>query len=64
TYQYDRPEFIGMNLIKIIAPEQRQVLTQNKNILDTRGSGTFETIHIRKDSTAIPLEISSRMVEI
>jgi len=64
TYQYDRSEFIGMNLIKIIAPGQRQVLNKNKNILDTRGSGTFETIHIRKDATTIPLEISSRMVEI
>lgn len=64
SYQYDRSELIGMNLFKIISPEKRQDVKDSKVILDVKGSGTFETVHLRKDNTTFPVEISARMVEI
>ena len=64
SYQYERPEFIGMSLNRIISPGESRIVSENRKILDIRGSGTFETIHLRRDSTDFPVEISARMVEI
>lgn len=64
SYQYERSEFIGMSLNRIISPVESQIVIENRKILDIKGSGTFETIHIRRDSTDFPVEISARMVEI
>jgi len=64
SYQYSRDELIGMKLEKIRAPETlSQLLDQFKNVSEN-GSATFETLHIRKDKTIFPVEISSRFVTI
>ncbi len=64
TYQRERNELIGMNISKIRAPGTIKDLNKEKKILDERGYATFETAHIRKDGTIIPVEISARKVEI
>ena len=64
TFQRDRNELIGMNISKIRAPGTIKDLMQEKRILDEKGYATFETAHIRKDGTIIPVEISARKVEI
>ncbi len=64
TYQYTRNELIGMNLSKITFPANVKDLGTEKKNLEESGFATFETRHIRKDSTSIPVEISARQVEI
>lgn len=64
TYQYDRNELIGMNLAKIVSNDNPDVIIKSQKKLDNKGFGTFETIHIRKDTTTLPVEISARKVEI
>jgi len=63
-YQYTRSEFIGMKLEKIRAPESLPKLRENLNNVEKNESATFETLHIRKDKTTFPVEISSRLVMI
>ena len=63
-YQYTRDEFIGMKVERIRAPEtllQLQIALKN---LNDNESATFETIHMRKDNSTFPVEISSRVVMI
>jgi PAS domain S-box-containing protein len=64
TFQRDRNELIGTNISKLRAPGTIRDLMQEKRILDEKGFATFETAHIRKDGTIIPVEISARKVEI
>jgi PAS domain S-box-containing protein len=63
-YQYTREEFIGMNVEKIRAPETLAQLTWNVHNVNENESATFETIHMRKDHTTFPIELSSRVVMI
>ena len=64
AYQRERNELIGMSLSKIRAPGAVQDLENETRILDEKGFATYETVHIRKDGTLMPLEISARKVEI
>jgi PAS domain S-box-containing protein len=64
SYQYTRAEFIGMKLDKIRAPESLSQFQGNLDKVDEKEFATFETIHLRKDNSAFPLEISSRLVMI
>ncbi|TFG43532.1 MAG: PAS domain S-box protein, partial [Bacteroidia bacterium] len=64
AYQRDRNELIGMSLSKIRAPGAIKELENENRILDEKGYATYETVHIRKDGTLMPLEISARKVEI
>ncbi len=64
AYQRERNELIGMSLSKIRAPGAVKDLENETRILDEKGFATYETVHIRKDGTLMPLEISARKVEI
>jgi PAS domain S-box-containing protein len=64
AYQRDRKELIGMSLAKVRAPGADKDLENESRILDEKGYSTYETIHVRKDGTPIPVEISARKVEI
>lgn len=64
AYQRDSKELIGMNLSKIRAPGAVKELENESRILDEKGYATYETVHIRKDGTLMPVEISARKVEI
>jgi PAS domain S-box-containing protein len=61
-YKYTREEFIGKNIESLRAPEERYLLAQNISMVDSMGSATFETVHIRKDNTTFPVELSTRVV--
>jgi PAS domain S-box-containing protein len=62
SYQYTRDEFIGMKLDKIRAPESLALLQGNLDDVDENEYSTFETVHLRKNNTTFPIEISSRLV--
>jgi|WetSurMetagenome_2_1015567.scaffolds.fasta_scaffold02190_5 PAS domain S-box-containing protein len=64
VYQYTREELIGMNLSKIRAPGFVKDMPKQKKTLDEIGYATFETTHIRRDGSTLPVEISARKVEI
>ncbi len=64
AYQRDRNELLGMSLAKIRAPGAIKELENESRILDEKGYSTYETVHIRKDGTLMPVEISARKVEI
>lgn len=64
AYQRERNELIGMSLAKIRAPSVVKDLENESRILDEKGYSTYETVHVRKDGTLMPLEISARKVEI
>lgn len=63
-YQYSRDEFIGMKIEKLRAPETKFLLTDTLEILEKVGYSTYESVHIRKDKTTFPIELSSRVVMI
>jgi PAS domain S-box-containing protein len=63
-YQYTRDEFIGMKVVRIRAPETLLQLQVALNNLNDNESATFETIHMRKDNSTFPVEVSSRVVMI
>ena len=64
SYMYSREEFIGMKLEKIRAAETLSQITEQIRKVDENESATFETIHVRKDNSVFPIEISSRVVNI
>jgi len=64
AYQRDRKELLGMSLSKIRAPGAVKELENENRILDEKGFSTYETVHVRKDGTTMPVEISARKVEI
>jgi PAS domain S-box-containing protein len=63
-YQYNREEFIGMQLEKIRAKDSLSQLPVNLINVNDNESATFETVHRRKDNTTFPVEISSRVITI
>jgi PAS domain S-box-containing protein len=64
AYQRERNELIGMSLVKIRAPSAVKEFENESRILDEKGYSTYETVHVRKDGTLMPVEISARKVEI
>lgn len=64
VFQGDRNELIGTNIARIRAPGTIDDLVKEKKLLDEKGYSTFETSHIKKDGTIVPVEISARKVEI
>lgn len=64
AYQRTRDELIGMSLHNIRSPEALKALEKESRILEEIGYATYETVHVRKDGTHMPLEISARKVDI
>ena len=63
TYGYKREEMIGMKTLKLRAPSTQKLLAEQIKILDDTSSAFYETLHIRKDGTEFPIEISARVIE-
>jgi PAS domain S-box-containing protein len=64
SYMYTRNEFIGMKMEEIRAPEEKSMIQERLKSINQQGSMTFESIHIRKDKSTFPIEISTRIVNI
>jgi len=64
VYQRERDELIGTNLAKIRAPGALKDLDKETKVIDEIGYSTYETVHLRKDGSTVPVEISARKVEI
>ena len=64
TYGYSREEFLRMNVRDLRAPETRPFFDNQFKQTEEQDGMVFETIHQRKDGTTLPLEVSSRIIEI
>ena len=64
VYQYSRDELVGMKITQLRSPGNEHQLLEELSKLKQSGSTTFETVHLRKDGTSLPVEISARLFEI
>ncbi len=63
-FGYTRGEFLKLNPIDITVPEELKIHSEaNKKLLES-GSAIYESIHVRKDKSVFPVEVSSNIVEI
>lgn len=64
AYGYSRDEIFQLNLRELLAPEVRASLDEQMKSLGERQGLLFESTHQRKDGTAFPVEVSSRLIEV
>ena len=60
---YCRDELLRMTLKDIQGPEHVQFLATRLSELLKAGHAIYETVHVRRDGTLIPIELSSRIIE-
>ncbi len=60
---YTRNEMIGMRLTEIVPPEFAAKVPQRLDEIQS-GAVIFESSHLRKDGTAMPVEINAKIVEL
>lgn len=58
---YSREEFLGMSLERIIAPERLDETLEALRQLLAQGHASFETVHIARDGSKIPVEVNVRV---
>ena len=61
---YRKDELVGMRAIDVDTPESAALVAERLETLRERGSLAFETAHVRRDGTAIPVEMISTMIEL
>ncbi len=64
SYGYTVEEFRTMNVAALRAPETRADLAGFINRLQTEEQVLAETLHVRKDGTTFPAEVSARRIEL
>lgn len=62
TYGFQRRELIGTPIIMLRPPAEQDKLKTQYNDLVENSSLTYQTIHIKKDGTQFPVEMSVRLV--
>jgi PAS domain S-box-containing protein len=60
---YSREELLQMTPVDIDAPEYGELVPRRIEELRQCESVLFETAHVRRDGTVIPIELSSRIIE-
>ena len=63
-YGYPLEELRGMELARLRAPETLDTLAAQLRQAATAQGAVFETRHVRRDGSAFPVEVSSRLVEV
>ena len=60
---YEKDEVIGMTVATINSPEFADSVAERQEQVVLHGQATFETAHIRKDGTVMPVELNARTFE-
>jgi PAS domain S-box-containing protein len=60
---YSREEFLDMKLTDFISSENSTLVQERLNRLNKLGHIVFESTHIKRDGTILPIETSSRVIE-
>jgi PAS domain S-box-containing protein len=63
THGYSREEFMKMKLTQVIAPERVSRLDSDFQEMLEKGQVIFESTHLRKDGSIIPVEVHGRTIE-
>ncbi|MBW2526245.1 MAG: PAS domain S-box protein [Deltaproteobacteria bacterium] len=61
---YSRDELLGMRMIELDAPEMRPLVPGWAKKLMEGESLVFETVHLRKDGSTFPVEVSAKLIPI
>ncbi|MDP2662146.1 MAG: PAS domain S-box protein [Dehalococcoidia bacterium] len=61
---YSKEEMMAMGLRPLLAPEYGDLIPERMEELFEKGQMTFESAHVRKDGTIMPVESRIRLVEI
>jgi PAS domain S-box-containing protein len=61
---YTKEEFLSMNISRLDTPEFAAMIPERIEHLKKHGKGVFESAHMRKDGTAMPVEINSRALKL
>ncbi len=61
---YDKDELIGISVTTLDPPEYAALVEKRLAQILQQGQATFETAHIRKDGTVMPVELSARYFKI
>ncbi|HEY6011065.1 MAG TPA: PAS domain S-box protein, partial [Nitrospirota bacterium] len=64
AYGHDREELVRMTVRDIRAPEKRDELSSQLDEVRKQKGLIFETIHIRKDGSRFPVEVSARIIDV
>ena len=64
TYGYPRDTLVGMDARDLRAPDARATLDLDMAAAEDPGGARFETMHLRRDETPFPVEVSVRSLEI
>ncbi|MBF0559567.1 MAG: PAS domain S-box protein [Nitrospirae bacterium] len=60
---YTKEEMLSMKLSQLDQPEFAARLQERMEHMQNKGEGVFESAHLRKDGTAMPVEINTRVME-
>ncbi len=63
VYGWPREELLRKSALELRSPEATGEYAQRIHSMTAASGGTFETIHRRRDGSAFPVEISSRLVD-
>jgi PAS domain S-box-containing protein len=63
THGYSREEFMKMNISRIITPERIQGFDSDFQEILEKGQVIFESTHLRKDGSTMPVEVHGRTIE-
>ncbi|MBI5843891.1 MAG: PAS domain S-box protein [Deltaproteobacteria bacterium] len=59
---YTHDELMAMDVGRIDSPEQAQYVPQRIAMLIEHGHHSFESVHVRKDGSTIPIEANAQMI--
>ncbi len=64
SHGYSRDEFMKLNMRDLVAPEKTKTLPLRIEETVQKGEARFETVHIRKDGSLMPMEVHNHRVKL
>jgi PAS domain S-box-containing protein len=64
SHGYSRDEFMKLNMRDLVAPEKTKTLPLRIEETVQKGETRFETVHIRKDGSLMPMEVHNHRVKL
>lgn len=61
---YTKEEMLSMHISQLDTPEFAAMVPQRVEKIMKEGNGVFESAHIRKDGSVMPVEINTRIIEL
>lgn len=58
---YSKEEMLAMNIRELVSPEFAVTVPERLNEIERNGAAVFESAHMRKDGTVMPVEVNSRL---